>query len=287
MTANSQDHVRIQSFFGFAKMPFTKYMWASKMFDSKSQRELLTGLHCWMDVRGLSVVIGPPGAGKSITLRSFREDIDKRSYQTYYFWNTRTRPLGFFRSLCRMLQITLRTCIADMFDEVSALLSSMEEMTGKHPLFIFDDCDNLSSELIEYLRLLSNFEMDSEDRFSIILSGSEILQSRLREPQNYPFRQRINFCHTLRPFTVDDARAYVDFHLKRAEGPHDIFTEGAVGLIFHMTRGYPRNINQVGLQSLIQAAIHRKEKIDENFIKRFVANNPLLEVGTEEQKPQA
>jgi type II secretory pathway predicted ATPase ExeA len=172
-----------------------------------------------------------------------------------------------------------------MFDEVSASLGTIEETTGKHPLFIFDDCDNLSRDLLEYLRLLTNFQMDSEDRFSIILCGTDTLQSRLRDHQSCSFRQRITFCHTLRPFTVDDARAYIEFHLKRAEGPLDIFTDGAVASLFHLARGVPRIINQVAIQSLIQATIQKKEKIDEKLLQRFVANNPLLEGSPDEPKP--
>ena len=275
------ERVSLQSFFGFSKMPFTKYMWAAKMFDSTSQRELLLSLHNWMEVRGIAVVLGKPGLGKSITLRKFRDELDTRSYQSHYLWNLRTTPRGFFRSLCRMLQIPPSPHFSDMFDASSDVLGKMEEESHKHPLLILDDCDNLSPEVMEYLRLLTNFGMDCEDRLSIILCGTETLQGHLREYRNRAFRQRVTFTHHLRPFSVEDTRAYVEFHLKRAECHTELFTEGAISLLFTVSQGIPRCFNQAAMQALIMAVTHGKERIDDAFVRKHVLEN-LLKEDTEE-----
>lgn len=100
--------------------------------------------------------------------------------------------------------------------------------------------------------------MDSEDRFSFILSGSQKLAARIRAPQNEPLKQRIGFSHNLRALTIDDAQAYVRFHLQRAEGPADLFTDTAAHMIFHLAKGLPRVMNQIALLALIRAAIHRE-----------------------------
>ncbi|MHC9543351.1 MAG: ExeA family protein [Vulcanimicrobiota bacterium] len=279
------DHVRLQSLFGFSKMPFTKYIWSSKMFQARSQKELIEGLRYSLEVKGVSLVIGSPGLGKSISLRRFKEDLSTQYFQPFYLWNTRTSPVGFLRSLCRIFQIQPYHYIADMFDAVSEYLGSLEENTGKYPLLILDDCDNLSREVLENIRLLMNYQMDSEERFSLVMSGTEKLQSLLREYAHTAFRQRIVYCHLLRPFSFDDARAYVNYHLKRVDGPPEIFSDGAVNLIFQMARGVPRVINQVAIQSLIHAAVHGKEKIDENLIRQNVNINLLSELH-EEENPQ-
>lgn len=267
--------VTLQQWFKFKKLPFTKYVWASKMFPSRSQQELITGLRYSLEIKGISVALGPPGVGKSITLRRFKEELPAQEYQVFYLWNTRSSSRGFLRSLCRVLQIPPSVYVADMFDSLSAHLFSLEEQLAKHPIIIFDDCDHLSREVIEYLRLLMNFQMDSEERFSIVLCGTEVLQSLLKEQGNTAFRQRITFSQTLRPFTADDTRAYIAYHLQRVDAATELFTDGAVKLIFQYSRGYPRVINQVALQSLIQAAILKKEIVDEHLIKRYVQPNLL------------
>ena len=271
------ERVRLKSYFNFTKMPFTKYMWAQKMFDASSQKGLLDGLHLWLETRGICLVYGPPGVGKSITLRRFREEVDERRYDVFYLHNLRITPLGFLRSLSRLFGLPVLYHQADLFDALSDCLGQYEERTQKHPLLIFDDGDNLSDTLLELLRLLANFAMDSEDRFSFVLSGTQKLAANIRIPQNEALKQRIGFSHSLRGFTLDDAVQYVRFHLKRAEGPPELFSEAAVKIIFNQARGLPRVINQIALQSLIRAAVTRKERIDEKFIKQQVMTDSLFD----------
>lgn len=252
-------------------------MWSKKMFDASSQRELIEGLHYWLETKGIAFLCGPPGAGKSISLRRFKEELDDRRYDLFYLFNLRITPIGLLRSLCRILTLPVLYHQADLFDSISSFLNQYEQRTGKHPVIIFDDGDGLSDRLIELLRSLGNFMMDSEDRFSFILSGSQKLALRLKQPQNEAFRQRIVFAHNLRAFTIEDAKNYIRFHLERAEGPKELFSEGAVQLIFHLAKGLPRVINQIALQTLIRAATRKVDKIDETFLKQQVLNGSLFD----------
>ena len=278
-----KQRLRLQSYFGFSKMPFTKYMWATKMFEASCQQQLLEGLNFWLETKGIALLYGPAGVGKSITLRRFKADIDQRRFDIFYLFNLRITPIGFMRSLSRLLALPVLYHQADLFDALSAFLGQYEERTHKHPIIIFDDGDGLSDQLLELLRVLANFAMDSEDRFSFILSGSPKLAARIRTAQNAPLNQRIGFSHNLRGFTIDDARAYFTFHLQRAEGPKELFTDNAVQIIFNLAKGLPRVINQIALQALIRAAICRVQNIDENFLKQHVLINSLFDAKLDEQ----
>jgi len=277
-----QQRIHLTSYFGFSKIPFTKYIWATKMFDASAQRDLIDGLHLWLETRGIAVLYGPPGVGKSITLRRFKEELDDRRFDLFYLFNLRVTPTGFLRSLCRLLALPVLYHQADLFDTISAFLGQYEERNRKHPIIIFDDGDGLSDRLLELLRLLANFSMDSEDCFSFILSGTQKLATRLKEPQNEALKQRIVLSHNLRGFTIDDARSYVRFHLERAEGPKELLADNAIQMIFHLARGLPRLINQIALQALIHAAIRGVDTIDENFLKQHVLNNSLFDNTSQE-----
>jgi len=108
---------------------------------------------------------------------------------------------------------------ADLFDALNEYLGQYQQPFNKHPLIIFDGADGLRDELLELLRLLVNFDMDSEERISFILSGYHKLAARIRNPQNDSLKQRIGFSHQLRGFTLDDALDYLRFHLDRCEAP--------------------------------------------------------------------
>ena len=278
----NEQQIHLKSYFGFSKIPFTKYMWATKMFQASAQQELIDGLRFWLETKGIALLYGPAGVGKSISLRRFKAELDDRRYDLFYLFNLRITPTGFLRSFCRILGLPVLYHQADLFDSISTFLAQYEERNRKHPIIIFDDGDGLSDRLLELLRLLGNFAMDSEDRFSFILSGSQKLALKLKQPQNEAFRQRIVFAHSLRGFTIDDARNYIRFHLQRSEGPKELFTEGAVQLIFHLAKGLPRVINQIALQALIRAAIRHVDKIDESFLKQQVLNNSLFDSKSED-----
>jgi type II secretory pathway predicted ATPase ExeA len=275
--------IHLKSYFGFAKMPFTKYMWASKMFEAASQKEFLQGLNLWLETRGIALLCGPSGVGKSITLRRFKSDIDERRYDIFYLFNLRVTPLGFLRSLARLLAVPVLHHQADLFDALNAHLGQYEERSGKHPLIVFDDCDGLSDDLLEVLRRLANFAMDSEDRFSFILSGSQRLAATIRSPQNESLKQRIAYAHNLIGLTLDDAVNYIHFHLKRAEAPPELFADNAIKAIFHRAKGLPRRINQIAIHALIRAAVLRKDKIDEPFLKQQVFTSALFDPNFDEQ----
>jgi len=81
------ERIHLTSYFGFSKVPFTKYMWSKKMFDASSQRELIDGLHFWLETKGIALLCGPPGVGKSISLRKFKEELDDRRYDLFYLFN--------------------------------------------------------------------------------------------------------------------------------------------------------------------------------------------------------
>lgn len=273
----TQNKPNLKSYYGFSRMPFTKYMWASKMFAAQSQKELIDGLSLWIQARGIALVYGEPGVGKSISLRRFTKELDDRRYEVFYLFNMRLTPLGFLRSLSRVMGLPVLYHQADLFDAVSTHLGTFEQRVNKHPLIIFDDADSLRDELLELLRLLANFEMDSVDHCSFIISGSSRLAARIRRGANQALRQRISFSHQLMGFTLDDALAYVQFHLTRANAPTELFTEEAVQLFFHYSKGLPRVINQIALQALIRGVTKGRQAIDADFLKHHVFSHSLFD----------
>ena len=99
MSDLSRQHKRrLKAHFGFTRVPFLKRMKARDMFDSQGQRELYQALAIWADLRGLAMVTGPSGVGKSITLRRFVADLDEARYHVVRFTYLPTTVTGFLRS---------------------------------------------------------------------------------------------------------------------------------------------------------------------------------------------
>jgi len=268
---------RLRAHFGFSQLPFSKYTWAAEMFDSVSQREMLHGLLLWSDLHGVALVSGQPGVGKSITLRRFVQELDKARFRVIDFTYVPSTATGFLRSLNRQLGLPMRCHATDLFDQAQRYLVGFEQEQGPHPLVLIDDAEGLSPEVLDLIRRLTCYELDAEDRFSVLFSGTDDLLASLRHPTLASLRSRVAYAHGLHPFVFEDARNYIRHHLQHADVDPKLLSDEAVRRIFLASGGKPRNINQLVLQALIQAAVQGRDSIDADFVIAIIKDHPLYQ----------
>jgi type II secretory pathway predicted ATPase ExeA len=272
---NRHQRRRLNAHFGFTRAPFLKSTKAADMFDSRGQRELYQALLMWADLRGLGLVTGPSGVGKSITLRRFVSDLEESRYRVVRFTYLPTTVTGFLRSFSRSLGLRMRLHGADLFDAAREHLIAYEAEHGQHPLILIDDAEGITVPVLDVIRRLTTYELDAEDRFSILLSGTDAILATLRHPQLDALRTRIGYAQILRPFTVEDTRNYIAYQLQRADAKPELFTDDAVRRLFQATQGKPRAINQLSLQALVQAVVAGIDRIDAKFMAAQIAAHPL------------
>jgi len=274
-TLSETIRVRLQGHFAFVRIPFRKAMGYDEMFDSRTQRDLLHGLQFWSELRGMALITGQSGAGKSITMRRFARGLDEARFRVIYISHAPSTMIGFLRTLNRTLDLPMRQHSSDLFDQAHRHLTANGPEQGPHPLLVLDDAEGMSSGHFDILRRLTNFEMDREDRFSVLVSGTDALLRTLKDPSLEPFNTRLSFVHRLSCFTLEDTRNYIRFQLKQAGARDGLFSDDAARRLFQASEGVPRQINQLGLQALIQAAVHGIDKIDGEFMQKQIAAHPL------------
>jgi len=268
---------RLRSHFGFSKMPFCKSMWAAQMFDSSSQRELLQGLDMWIEVKGFSLVTGPTGVGKSITLRRFVQQLDDARFRVIEFNYLPCTVTGFLRSLNRKLDLPMRMHSSDLFDAAQSHLACFEQEHGSHPVVVLDDAEGLRVSAFDAIRRLTSYELDAEDRFSVLITGTEDVLDVLRHSDLAPLRSRVSYAQSLKPFGLEDTTNYVRFHLQRADADPKLFTDAAIKRLFQASQGRPRGINQLAVQALIQAAVQGRDSIDGELMANLIAAHPFYQ----------
>lgn len=268
---------RLQGHFALTRVPFRKTMLASEMFDSRAQRDLSHGLQLWSEIHGIALVTGASGAGKSITIRRFAQGLDEARFRVIYLANLPTTEMGFLRSLNRALGLPMRAHASDLFDQAHGHLTATGDQGGPHPLLLLDDAEGLRPVLFDLLRRLTAYALDAEDRFSVLVTGTEALLRTLRDPSLEPFVNRVGYAAALKPFSLEDTRNYVRFHLQRAGAQDKLFSDDAIRRIFQASQGTPRRINQVALHGLIQAAILGHDTISGDFLAAQLAAHPLYD----------
>jgi len=159
---------------------------------------------------------------------------------------------------------------------------------GGNVALIFDEAQNMSPEVLEQLRLLSNLESPQEKLFQIILAGQPELSNKLNRPELRQLRQRIGIRREIEPLSDREVRSYIEHRLKVAgyEGHRKLFSEKALDLICHSSKGIPRMVNILCDNSLLVAYGLSKRKVNESIIKEVLADLKI-EQPIEEKVPAA
>jgi len=269
---------RLQAHFGFTGMPFRKNVKAHKMFDSRAQRELVQALLLWTELRGLALVTGPTGVGKSIALRRFVVELDEQRYRVLRFNQVPTTAGGLLRSMSRLFGLPMRRHIADLFDQLREHLVTVAQ-GGPHTLIVLDDAEGMRVEALDTLRRLTAADLDQDDRFSIVIAGTDRLLTTLADTALDSLRSRFSYAVQLRPFSLEDTTDYIRYHLTGAGQKEALLSDAAVRAVFQASRGAPRNVNQLVLQALIQATVEGRDDIDGRFMSAQIAAHPLYRRG--------
>lgn len=127
-------------------------------------------------------------------------------------------------------------------------------MRGEYAVLLLDEAQNLSTELLEEIRLLSNLEAQGEKLVQIFLVGQPELEIKLARPELRQLRQRITVHYRLNPLSPDETAGYIHHRISVAGGnAWVIFPPDACREVYRVTHGIPREINTVGSQALVAA----------------------------------
>lgn len=264
-----------KSFYSLSKAPFTKDIHPSDAFLSKDYQGSLAALNYLQTSKGIGLLIGEPGAGKTFALRSFKESLNPGLYHTVYFPLSTGSVMDFYRGLAYGLGEEPKYRKVDLFRQIQQGIERMAEERKITPVFILDEMHMAKDAFLQDLALLFNFRMDSANPFILVLSGLPHLKTRLTLNHHRPLEQRIIMKYEIHPMTRDEVSAYIKHHLELAGAKIPIFTEAAIEAIALRSRGWPRVINTLTINSLLFGSQMNKEQIDEETVKMAIEGSGL------------
>jgi general secretion pathway protein A len=225
----------------FEMTPDPAFLWMS---DSHSEG-LATLVYGVKARKGFVLLTGEVGLGKTTLLHALLAQLDRSTLAAFLF-NPRLEPLDFFRVLFDELGIeTPCATKAEYLITLNRFLIKRLEQ-DLPTLLIIDEAQNLSPEMLEEIRLLSNLETPSSKLLQIMLVGQPELAEMLARPELRQLRQRIVMRHRLRPFTRDETATYVRERLRIAGFTgKELFDKRALQRLHEVTGGVPRLVNVV------------------------------------------
>ncbi len=243
-----------ERFFGLRERPFDLVPDLRYLFLSGPQREALSTLRYALEAaRGLSLLIGEAGAGKSTLVQAALAEIGPGKTQCVLLSNPTLTRDEFFEFLAEAFGLGAQEA-ASKTRFLSSFRRHLEErhLRGQLTALIIDEAQSLPYELLEEVRLLSNIETPTSKLLSVILTGQPELSQRLNEPQLRQLKQRIALRCELAVLGLPETAAYVAGRIRIAGGtPADVFTREAVEAVFQASGGVPRLVNVICDNALI------------------------------------
>lgn len=264
-----------KSFYSLARAPFSKDIQPSDAFPSNDYQGALSALNYLQKSKGMGLLIGDPGVGKTFTLRSFKESLNPSLYHVIYFPLSTGGVMDFYRGLVYGLGEEPKFRKVDLFRQIQ---HGIERMAGERkvtPVFILDEMHMAKDAFLQDIALLFNFQMDSTNPFILILAGLPHIKTRLALNHHRPLSQRMIMKYEIQPLTREEVSSYIDHHMKLAGAKMPIFTEAAIEAIALRSQGWPRVINTLTINSLLFGFQLKKEQIDEEIVRLAVEDNGL------------
>jgi general secretion pathway protein A len=195
--------------------------------------------------KGLVVVTGEVGTGKTTILRWMMERLD-RTVLVAYIFNPRLSVPEFYQHVSTLLDVQKWETKSELLLELGRALESRHSR-GLRTVLIVDEAQGLSPHVLEEIRLLSNFESNTAKQLQIVLTGQPELREVLNNPDLRQLKQRIALRCVIKPLpNVEETDRYITSRLLVAGAERtDIFTPEAVDYIFRCSDGIPRNINNL------------------------------------------
>ena len=242
--------------FGFHTIPFTNA--PEEPFSDERRTRYRHKADAFVHRRGFAFVSGAPGCGKTLFVNELCASQNSRTANVMYIPFAMFSDTDMLRAICRQIGIEPAYRMGTMIRNIQERTCEMQPV---NPILVIDEVQLIAQETLDMLRILTNFKFESANLFTVIMAGDESFQHRLQLRINEPLRQRVTLFITLGPLSREDTAAYMQ-HQTRAAGAHQqIFDEQSANLVFDITAGIPRLINNLAAAALEEASLDEQPEV--------------------------
>jgi len=257
-----------KSFFALRDFPFGSSPDPRFLYLMPQIREALACLQYGIAARkGFVVMTGEVGTGKTTLLKTVLGTFANERVSSAFVFNPRLDILDFLEFVLIDFGVTPATRTkSGMLQQLNRWLI---ERYRNHGLcvIVVDEAQNLSWELLEEIRLLTNLETSSEKLLQIVLSGQPELDNMLRDPRVRQLRQRVSLWCKTRALTSEQTQAYISERLRIAGAAEPLFAPEAAELVYRYSQGIPRIINLICEHSMISAYVEQLKQVPARIVE--------------------
>jgi general secretion pathway protein A len=265
------------SFFGLQQEPFSNAPVSRFYYDSLQHGQALLRLkHAVMHMKGLAILIGGIGAGKTTLARRLLDSLDEREYEAALLVIIHSGVTADWLLRRIAIQLGVEQPASDKLTLLGQLYRRLIEIheSGKKAVVLIDEAQMLASqELMEEFRGLLNLEIPERKLISFVFFGLPDIELNLQfDP---PLAQRVALRVHLQPLDEKTTRAYVEHRMRTAGAERSPFEPATFPLIHRATNGLPRLVNTLCDNALFEAALARSPTIGAALVRQVASNLAL------------
>jgi type II secretory pathway predicted ATPase ExeA len=253
--------------FALTGHPFGKGLAPEDLFVSQGATELETRLAHLLDLRGVGLVTGEAGSGKTTVCRKVASSLHPGLYRVFYVPHSTGNVLDLYKSIAWELGLPIERSRAALFRVIRTEVTRLSLEARTRPVLIVDEAHHLRADVLEDLRLLTNYQMDSENRLCLLLVGQAELRRRLSMAVHEALAQRIVVRHHLVGLTREELPLYLAHLLRLAGTEVPLFEPAALEAIFQATQGLPRRVNLLAHHALTASALARAKLVTPEHVQ--------------------
>lgn len=261
----------IESFFGFTGTPFSKGVPLDALYNSPALSEVLARLQMTAERQLFAVLTAEVGAGKTTAIRKFDSIIDKSRFILFYMSDSQLTPRWFYKGLLEQLGVEAKYYRNEARLQLHKELQLVRSMQNKRVVTVIDEAHLLDREMMEEIRFLLNYQMDSVNPMALILVGQTELRDKLKFAKYAAIRQRIDLKCTLQALDRAQTQAYISAHLAAVGYKSQIFSDSALDMIAKASSGSLRLTNKICMHCLILAEQRGTKVVDDSMVSAIVA----------------
>src|SRR5579864_4306350 len=276
-----------KKFFGLKENPFNVNPDPRYLFLTQHTQEALACLTYGIETRkGFILLTGEVGTGKTTLINKMLDWLHKERVFTAFVFNPRLSVAQFFDFMMADFGIP---CESQQKGQILLKLNQWlldRYRAGERAVLVVDEAQNLSPQMLEEIRLLTNLETSTEKLLQIVLSGQPELDQKLNQPQLRQLRQRITLRAKTRQLTLEETRGYIHERMRIAGADNpDIFSPEAVAAVHRYSRGIPRVTNLLCEHALVSSFVDQKNPVPAEIVEEVARDFDLHIVDPLAQTP--
>lgn len=260
--------------YGLTFNPFLKNS-KDVIYESRSFLEAKARLKYLQETKGFGVITGAPGAGKTTILRLWAKNLNPSLYKIVYTPISTLTPIEFYKNISNELGIESKFKKIDNIKAIQEEVNRLSLEKRITTVFIFDEANYAKPAILNDLKIIFNFDMDSKDKAIIVLSGLNHLNQILNYSTHEPLRQRIIMNYDVDSLTKEESKAFIQAKLNAAGRTEPLFNDNALEAIANTSNGLPRLLCKYASKSLYLGNINEVDFISADIVKDAISDSEL------------